>query len=85
MQEIIYPSAIFDNDTAYLQFLDSILAQTDRASIDNSIAFFIPRNDMMNKKIFHDFLMETKRRFLLSQSKESQGGNSSLSSLESLG
>lgn len=79
MQEILYPSAIFDNDMAYLQFLNSLLNQTNNASMDNSIAFFIPRNAMMNKKVFHDFLMETKRRFLISQSKESQDGNSSCS------
>lgn len=67
----LYPSAIFANDEKYLQFLNNILEQTEQASDDNTMAFFIPANAMLQKKYFHDFLLETKRRILIAQSNES--------------
>lgn len=65
----IFPSAIFGKDEEYEDFLDELLEQTERASISNTVAFFIGGNEMMKKKIFHDFLLETKRRFLESAAK----------------
>lgn len=65
----IYPSALFSHDMRYLQFLENILRQTEQASNNNRISFYIGSNDMNAKKVFHDFLMETKRRFIISCSK----------------
>lgn len=76
--QTIYPSAIFSDDEKYLQFINNLLSQTNEASNNNRMAFFIPANAMLQKKYFHDFLLETKRRFLINQSKES-GSASSLS------
>lgn len=65
----IYPSAIFDTDDKYLFFLNNLLKQTEMLSLRRDAAFFIPANDMIKKKILHDFLMETKRRFLKNRKK----------------
>lgn len=65
--ETIYPSPLFANDLSYMQFLDNLLVQTDKASIHENIAFYIGAKAMMEKKIFHDFLMETKRRFIIAR------------------
>lgn len=67
--EVIYPSPLFSHDLKYLQFLNNILKQTEEASMNNKISFYIDCNDMLHKKVFHDFLMETKRRFIISCSK----------------
>ena len=61
----IFPSALFEDDNEYLSFLDEVLIQTEQASINPNVSFFIGANEMMKKKILHDFLMETKRRVLL--------------------
>lgn len=66
----IYPSALFSHDMRYLQFLDNILRQTEQASNNDRMSFFIGAKDMIPKKVFHDFLLETKRRFILSCSKD---------------
>lgn len=66
----IYPSALFSHDMRYLQFLENILRQTEQASDSNRVSFYIGANDMIPKKVFHDFLLETKRRFILSCSKD---------------
>lgn len=71
--EVIYPSAVFDNDSKYLQFLDNILSQTEEAADNPTVAFFIPANAMLQKKYLHDFLLETKRRCLVSQSERIGG------------
>lgn len=70
--EKIYPSAIFDTDEKYKVFLDNLLKQTEMLSLRRDAAFFIPAKDMMKKKILHDFLMETKRRFIKSLLKPSK-------------
>lgn len=64
-REPIYPSALFGHDSDYFQFLENILNQTEKAADNENIAFYLPGKAMMDKKIFHDFLMETKRRFLI--------------------
>ena len=66
----IFPSALFECDSEYLDFLDELLIQTEQASINPKVAFFIGANEMMKKKILHDFLMETKRRALLKRSRK---------------
>lgn len=65
LRQKLYPSPIFANDSTYLQFIDNILLQTEEASNKSNVAFYIPAKNMMDKKVFHDFLMETKRRFIL--------------------
>lgn len=70
LPEKIYPSVIFDTDEKYLTFLNNIIKQTYMLSINESAAFYIGAGDMMKKKIFHDFLMETKRRFIVNKKRK---------------
>lgn len=59
-----FPSAIFNTDELYFKFLDNILAQANFLSISPHGSFYIAANQMMSKKVFADFMCETKRRLL---------------------
>lgn len=58
----LVPSAVFDTDEKYYAFFDNLLKQTYYLSISPSASLYIGANEMMKKKVLHDFLMETRRR-----------------------
>ena len=58
----LVPSAIFDTDEKYFGFLNDLVTQTNYLSLTPYAAMYIGGNEMMKKKIFHDFLVETQRR-----------------------
>ena len=63
-QRNFYPSALFNTDEKYFAFFDNLLDQTENLSMNERAAFYIGSQEMMKKKILHDFLMETRRRLL---------------------